>query len=439
MINRYRLFMQRIAFFILIFLLTISQSLADAPLVPPYYALDAQHTEPDPSDQPSDDTDPPSATQISEEQLTTVPTSPDDNLSILKNMLTVYQYAAQHDWPIIPDNARFKPGRRNGYVSIIRDRLTLTGDLISAEDLEDKNIFDHSLLEAIKSFQERHGLKADGVIGQKTRQALNVTPQERVKQIEINMQRWEYLSHKLTDRYVMVNVPDFHLYLIEDGKKVLTMKAIVGKPTHQTPEVFSKISTIVFKPYWNVPPKIARKDIMTKAIEDPNYLYENNIHVYRDDDHTNEINDQYVDWSAAREEGIEYHFRQDPGEKNSLGLVKFEFPNPYDVYLHDTPAKNLFSEDVRDFSHGCVRLENPFALVAYLMKDNPKWDDERLGNLLAENKPSYVNVDEPIPVVITYITAWIDENGKLNFRDDIYGRDNEPEYDPNAKYDVVAP
>lgn len=411
--NRLRLLIHYV-FFCTLSLFAISTAMAEPSDVPSYYSQDQQQTE------------------TQEKLQTETPTTAETNYEGLQNKLATYENAAAHQWPIIPDTARFRLDHPGHYVSLLRERLMLVGDLVYDDN---SNIYDDQLMEAVKTFQKRHGLKADGAIGAKTRAQLNVSPEERIKQIKINMQRWSYLTKKLGHRYVMVNVPDFQLYLVEDDRKVMTMKAIVGKPTHQTPEVFSTISTVVFKPYWNIPDKIAHREIVAKVIEDPNYLDDNDIRVYRDEDHNHEMNPYDINWYAVEEEGREIHLRQQPGEKNALGLVKFEFPNPYDVYLHGTSAQNLFAEDVRDFSHGCVRLENPFALVSYLMKDKEEWSDEKLADLLANNKPTYVNVPEPIPVVITYITAWIDEDGNLNFRDDIYGRDNEPEYNPDAHFD----
>ena len=363
------------------------------------------------------------------EQPTSATTNAERNLIQLREMLIIYQNIATQPWQSIPDDVRFRLGHKNSYVFILRDHLKKTSDL---EFDSDTNIFDRDLLQAVKNFQQRLGLKVDGVIGKATRAALNVPPDARVKQILVNMDRWEKLSHRLGHRYIMVNVPDYHLNLVENDHIVLSMKIIVGRPTRQTPEVISRITTIVFKPYWNVPAKLAENDIATKAMDDPDYLNKNNIHVYQDGDHGTEIDGHDVDWQSVAENGTDYHLRQDPGEKNSLGLVKFEFPNPYDVYLHDTPAKALFSEDTRDFSSGCVRLEKPFDLVAYLMKDDPNWNTDQMNSLLAEDKPTYVNVEHPLQVVITYLTAWIDENGKINFRDDVYGRDDPQQNDDGS-------
>jgi murein L,D-transpeptidase YcbB/YkuD len=343
------------------------------------------------------------------------------NYSHLRDLLPLYQKAANYAWTPLSSNAKLKLGAKNSSVPVLRERLMLLGDLVENNG---SAIFDVELLEAVKSFQYRHGLDADGVVGKETRAELNVLPIDRIRQIQVNMQRWANLSGKLKSRFIMVNVPDYELYFYDNDQKVLSMKTIVGKPERQTPEVFSRITTLVFNPFWNVPEKIARKDIVPKALADPNYLDQNNIRVYDSlNDYSSEIDDNTVDWQSVHDNGMDLRFRQDPGERNSLGLVKFEFPNTFDVYLHDTPAKELFAAEKRDFSSGCIRLEKPFDLVSYIMQSDPNWSDEKMDQLIAEGKTTYVSVRHPVPVIITYITAWVDEEGKINFRDDVYGRD----------------
>jgi murein L,D-transpeptidase YcbB/YkuD len=354
----------------------------------------------------------------------TQPTSlADKNYTALQKALPMYEYAAAHPWPIIPANTTLKLGAKNAGVPLLRDRLKATGDLLPDNDYGDA-VFDRQLADAVMNFQERNGLKADGVVGADTLHELNISAQERLKQIQLNIQRWAILSKQMGDHYVLVNIPDYHLYVIDHDQKVLTMKAIVGKTERPTPEISSTITTIVLNPRWNVPKLIANKDIVPKVIADPTYLEKMHIKILnRQEETPTEIDPQTINWQLAETDGFPYHFRQDPGPDNALGLVKFEFQNSEDVYLHDTPTKNLFDEDKRHFSSGCIRLEHPFELVTYLMKEDPEWNSEKEQQILAMGKTTYVRAATPTPVFITYLTAWVDDSGKIEFRDDVYGRD----------------
>jgi murein L,D-transpeptidase YcbB/YkuD len=283
------------------------------------------------------------------------------------------------------------------------------------------------------TFQSTHGLNPDGVVGNDTREALNISPEQRVMQIQVNMARWAKLSKELGDHYIIVNIPAFTMNLVENGNSVLNMKAIVGKPERPTPEIESTVTRIVLNPYWNVPKLIAQKDIIPKIINDPGYLDEMNIKILNreDDSDSYEIDPGEIDWQAVEAEGFQYHFRQDPGENNALGLVKFEFENSHDVYMHDTPAKELFDAEKRDFSSGCIRLEKPFELVTYLMAQNENWSEERMQSILDAGKTSYIKIARPMPVIIAYLTAFVDDSGQLQFRNDIYGWDQpDPPADP---------
>lgn len=347
----------------------------------------------------------------------------EQNYEKLRDVLPIYQNAIMHPWPVIKLNHLLKKGMKSNSVNLIRARLDATNELPANYDRND-NVYDSQLVEAVKGFQERNGLKADGVIGDQTVQEFNIPPEARVKQIEINMQRWLNLAPELTDRFVMVNVPDFRLHAYEDSQEVLTMKAIVGKPTAQTPELESQIVRLEFNPPWNVPDKIAQKELVQKAMEDPGYLSENHIKIFESSEPgAMQINPIDVDWQSALDNGFPYFFRQDPGDDNSLGLVKFEFQNTENVYLHDTPAKELFNQDVRTLSHGCVRLENAFALVDYLMQDDPDWNLDRMQDILSLGKTKFIKAYKPTRILITYITAWVDDQGDVNFRNDVYGKD----------------
>src|SRR5579872_2663205 len=258
------------------------------------------------------------------------------NYEQLREILPLYQNAVMHPWPTLPEtNKLLKAGMKNPTVVLLRERLKATRDLPEYYHRDD-NLFDKSLAQAVKAFQTRSGLKADGVVGKMTLQELNVPPETRARQIVINMQRWANLSHQLDGRFIMVNIPDYELYAYDNNEKVLTMKAIVGKPEAETPELQSQISRLVFNPYWNVPTKIAQNEIVKKVQEDPNYLDTNRLRILKSDgDNAAEIDQDQVNWHSAEVDGFPYRFRQDPGLDNSLGVVKFEFQNTHDVYLHD--------------------------------------------------------------------------------------------------------
>jgi murein L,D-transpeptidase YcbB/YkuD len=346
------------------------------------------------------------------------------NFVSLQAELALYQAAIDKPWPIIFERPKLKLKAHHQNVGLLRERLKLTGDLRETEGPLDNNVFDHPLADAVKNFQARHGLTVDGIAGVKTLAELNILPQQRIQEIQVNLQRWADLSKRLGDRFVMVNIPEFQLYVYDNGEQVMTMKAIVGKPDLQTPELSSRITRIILNPYWHVPDKIAAKDLAPKVRNDPYYLDDMHIKVFvNNGDSKEEISSQDIDWQSVEDSNAQYSFRQEPGDDNALGQVKFEFPNSHDVYLHDTSARSLFNEPFRALSHGCVRVEKPLDLVAYLMKDDFDWNDDRVQEILAMRKTTYIPVAKPMPVYITYITVWSDENGVVNYRNDIYQRD----------------
>lgn len=346
----------------------------------------------------------------------------DRNYTGLRDALYRYENAAAHPWPEVPA-ARYKLNAKNAGVPILRERLKASGDLPEYYSANDR-VYDYELEQAVRSFQDSHGLTPDGVVGAKTLSALNVPAEVRLRQIEVNMQRWATLVHQFPTRFIMVNIPNFRLYVFDNDQEVLSMKAIVGKPDRQTPELSSKVTRIVLNPYWNVPEMIAKRDIAPKVLENPGYLDEMHIRIFANqEDNAAELSADEVNWESAARNGVPYRLRQDPGDNNALGLVKFEFQNDNNVYLHDTPTKNLFDEDKRTFSSGCIRLENPLALVSYLMEPDAKWQDDHVQEVLSIGKTTYVKAARPTPIFITYFTVWVDDKGVLNFRDDVYERD----------------
>ncbi|MBU4260480.1 MAG: L,D-transpeptidase family protein [Proteobacteria bacterium] len=343
----------------------------------------------------------------------------------LRQALAHYRLlAAQHkEWPMIAaSRPPLKKDMHDKKIPAIRQRLAILGDLTAGENMGDE-LFDAGLVRAIVSFQKRHGLDADGVIGAQTFGALNVSPAKRVRQIEINLERLRWSFRNPGKRYLLVNIANFALDVVEEGTTVLTMPVVVGKPFWNTPVFSRKMRYLVLNPPWNIPRTIAVEEILPKVRKDRHYLLKNNIRVLQ---YGNIIEDkklQAIAWSRLNIDYFPYQLRQDPGPLNPLGSIKFIFPNQFDVYLHDSPHKGLFQRNVRALSHGCIRIEKPVELAVYLLRDSKKWTREQILAAITEGKEQTVNLPQPVPVHLIYLTAWVDDNNILQFRDDIYGRD----------------
>ncbi len=284
-------------------------------------------------------------------------------------------------------------------------------------------IFDEELQKAVIDFQNKHGLKEDGVVGPDTFKELNISIDERIKTIEINLERLRWLPQTLGERYVLVNIANFELDVYEKNEKLFDMIVIVGREQRSTPVFSDKIRYLALNPYWNVPRSIAVKDKLPLIKQDINYLKENNYKVLKikDGDFV-EIDPETISWQNINKNNFNYYLRQEPGPNNALGQIKFMFPNKFSIYLHDTPSKELFSQTDRSFSSGCIRVEEPFKLAEYILRVNNKWDPNKFEQILKTNKETIIGLNEYIPVHIVYFTAWVDEDG-LNFRKDIYNRD----------------
>ncbi|MCH9643778.1 MAG: L,D-transpeptidase family protein [Gammaproteobacteria bacterium] len=332
-----------------------------------------------------------------------------------------YRKLAHESWPPLYFEAPIKVGMQEAEVPRLRRRLILLGDMQATEGVDRGDTYTRQLSLAVGRFQWRHGLKPDGVLGEKTLRALNVTPAQRLHQLEASMDRWAQFPEGEGSRYIRVNVANYRLAVVEEGRKVMDMRVVVGRPSRETPELYSKVETIVFNPKWNVPVSIARKDIIPKILNDPNYLEEHNIEVVTGWGKNAERIDPYtINWEAARRNGFPYRFTQRPGDNNALGRIKFLFDNEHDVYLHDTPNRELFDEVGRAFSSGCIRVAKPYRLVEYLIKNNDELGYDKLNTMLSSREIKYIKIKNPVPIYITYITAWVDKSGKAHFREDIY-------------------
>ena len=327
-------------------------------------------------------------------------------------------------WPEVPPGPKLVKGDRDPRVEAVRMTLAATGDLIAGEGDGDPALFDEGLERSVKAYQIRHGLEPDGAVGIKTALTMNVPAAERLAQIRANLERWRWVTQDLGERYILVNVAGFNVEVVEAGRGVLTMPAIVGRAYRQTPEFSGRMTYIEVNPTWNVPPKLAREDILPKAKKDPAYLKKMGFRVLENwTDGAAEIDPEAVDWSQVEAASLTYRFRQDPGPHNSLGRIKFMFPNKFDVYLHDTPERGLFKRAARDFSSGCIRVEKPLELAAYILRDDPEWSRERLLAAIEAQETRVVSLREPLNVHLLYWTAWLAEDGRAQFRQDIYLRD----------------
>jgi murein L,D-transpeptidase YcbB/YkuD len=331
------------------------------------------------------------------------------------------QVVANGGWPTVAEGGKLAPGVRDARVAQLRARLVAEGDPVEAplaQATGPADLFDDRLAQAVKHFQDRHGLAEDGAPGGETLKALNVPAAERLQSIQLNLDRWRWLPRELGSHYIIVNVAGFEMAVMKDNAPALAMKVVVGKTGNETPIFRDTLEQIVVNPYWNVPPNIYREEVLPAIQRDPGYLARNNMEMVG--------------------KGASVGVRQRPGPKNALGEVKFLFPNDHDVYMHDTPADALFSRQSRAFSHGCIRLENPRELAYYLFQNaagKTRADYDRL----VGGGEKWVKLTEKLPVYIVYFTAWPDRDGSVAFYQDIYRRDAMVEKVAAAKFKLDAP
>jgi murein L,D-transpeptidase YcbB/YkuD len=334
----------------------------------------------------------------------------------------------QGGWQPIPGGETLKPGMTDPRVGLLRQRLRLLGDLKSSTDLAesggDATFYDDAMEAAVKWMQYRHGLAEDGAVGARTLAALNVPIEKRIEQMVLNLERRRWMPDDLGQRHVFVNLADFRLKLVDEPRTLLDMAVVVGKPYHSTPVFSGTMTYVEINPYWNVPPSIARKELLPKIKQDVSYLQKNNYVLFSDwSAGANVVDPTSVDWARMTQAGFSYKLRQDSGDDNALGRVKFMFPNHFNIYLHDSPAKVLFSRAERSFSHGCIRVQDPPALAELVLSTTPGWSRDRIERTIASGERSVVTLKEPLPVHISYLTSWVNKDGSVHFRNDVYGRD----------------
>jgi L,D-transpeptidase YcbB len=327
-------------------------------------------------------------------------------------------------WPVVEAGPKMQLGDRHERVALLRARLADDPELQAGFLAGETDLFDKNLKLAVIDFQSRHGLDMDGIVGPATLAALNTSLKEKVERIRLNLERWRWLPKDLGYRSVQVNIADFQLKVVEQQQIVLEMKIIVGKNYRQTPVFSDKISYMVLNPSWHVPQSIAVNDKLPLIKKNPGYLAQQKMRVFsswRAD--AKEMDPYQIDWRKVTESNFSYRLRQDPGPNNALGRIKFMFPNRFNVYLHDTPSRELFNKTSRTFSSGCIRIQNPEELALYLLKDDPRWNRDKFRKALDTMKEQSIRLPVPVPVHLLYWTVFVDKDGVVQFRNDIYGRD----------------
>lgn len=339
--------------------------------------------------------------------------------SKLKEKLRLYRDIQKNGgFPVIKSDQEFlTKTEADSTILQVKKRLVLSDDL----KINDNNvIYTMPLVKAISNFQQRVGLPENGQLNFKTIAEMNKTVDFRIKQMLVNLERLRWVPVEIENDYLLVNIPEYKLHVFENKKLIWETNVVVGKAARQTSIFKGNISQIILNPYWNIPKSIANNEILPKLKRNRNYLSKNNMEVVSGG---KVINPNKINWSKYSK--IPYEIRQKPGNDNSLGKMKFMFPNSYSIYLHDTPAKELFDNNKRDFSHGCIRVENPQNLAMHLLKNDKNWSKEKVDNVLKTNSNTEIIINPKIPVYITYFTAWVDINGNLNFRNDIYNLDDD--------------
>jgi murein L,D-transpeptidase YcbB/YkuD len=345
----------------------------------------------------------------------------------LRETLAEYRrIAAQGGWPAVPRGPSLKPGARDPRLAAVRKRLAVTREW-AGDGPADSPDYDEALGAAVRKFQSHQGLEADGIIGPATQAAMNVPIEQRIRQLILNMESWRWVDRDHGDWWLEVNIPSFSLLAVRHDTVDFSMPVIVGDEYHMTPVFSDRLRYVEFNPRWDIPLSIAQKEMLPKLQEDPLTLEKEHIRLFeRGDDGGREIDSAAVDWKALGPDDMSrYHLQQDSGPENSLGQVAFIFPNPYDVYLHDTPAAELFRQPRRAFSHGCIRVAGAPELAAYVLGGPDKgWTVEKVHSLMADGKNQVVHLEPSLPIYILYNTAAVDlQTHEVFFYQDIYGRD----------------
>jgi murein L,D-transpeptidase YcbB/YkuD len=321
-------------------------------------------------------------------------------------------------WPAVTTGDTIRPGESSPRVREVRARLRASGEFHGNLKSE---VYDAELAEAVKRFQATHGLTADGALGKKTVAAMNVSIGERIDQIRVNLERMRWALHAMRGTYVVVDIAGYDVTLVRDDKVAWKARAQVGQPLRMTPVLRSRFTDIVLNPNWTVPPTVIDQDIIPAARKDPEIVNKKGLKIY--DHERNELDPHAVDWALYNGKNFPYRLRQDPGEANSLGRIKFNFPNRHAVYMHDTPKKAYFERTERAFSSGCIRVDKPLELAELLLDDPQRWTQAQVSDAIGQGKTRTLLLKKPIPVLVLYWTVDVDEKGKVRFKPDVYDRD----------------
>ncbi len=344
-----------------------------------------------------------------------------DYLSLKKALQEYRAVESAGGWPEVPvSDLLLKPGMEADVVPFLRRRLAITDGASTEPPASNEKLYAEDLIAGVKRFQARHGLDADGIVGKRTYMQLNIPVTERLRQIIMTMERWRWMPEDLGKDYIKVNIAAFELRRVANGNRIELMRVVVGTPYHQTPVFSDQMEYVEINPYWNVPHSIAVNEMLGKLRTRPQSLASLGYEAL--------VNDKPValtsiDWGLYASDNLPIRLRQKPGPNNALGRVKFMFPNRFNVYMHDTPSRSLFGETARAFSHGCVRLARPIDMAEQVLAQLGNWDRSRIEQVLASGERTVVNLKKPIAVHITYATAWRDGDGDIQFRPDIYRRD----------------
>lgn len=349
-------------------------------------------------------------------------TPPHEQYRGLKNALRRYRELEDRGgWPEVPKGPVIEPGEHHPRVNAVRERLRATGQAPSRT--ADPQLYDPALVEAVKRFQERHGLEPDGRIGGETLSQLRVPIEDRIAQLEMNLERWRWMPEALGPRHLVVNIPSYELQAFEGGKRVIRMRVITGLPDWPTPVFSTRMEGVRFQPEWAVPRKITAEEIVPQLMADPQYAEKAGLRVIAKEDGS-EVDPSAIDWATLDpNQELPYRFVHPAGGSNPLGKVRFVMPNRYAVYLHDTPDESLFSQTARAFSHGCVRVEAPEELTAFVLRGTEGWSIDAVRQAFASDQRRTVEAADPPEVHLAYFTAWVDDDGTLRFPRDLYRQD----------------
>jgi|APCry1669192522_1035417.scaffolds.fasta_scaffold00490_7 murein L,D-transpeptidase YcbB/YkuD len=359
------------------------------------------------------------AKPIKDLPLTDEPTFDQGTAGRLKEAIQKYAAIVDHGgWPAIPKEAKFTPGAEGTHVTLLRQRLIVSGDLAPSET---SGKFNDALVAGLKHFQIRHGLPQTGTVGPRTLAALNVSAEERRKQLEASLLRTSTIGFKFGPRFVAVNIPGTYVEAVENDKVIHRYRVVVGKTEKPSPTVVTEITDINLNPRWTVPASITKNEIAGHMRTDPTYLSRMHMQLY--DEHDAVIDPATVVWTGDKAPSV--IVRQDSGPWNALGQLKINMPNSYAVYMHDTNQKSLLSKDYRFDSHGCVRVDQVRDLAAWLLRDTPGWDRAKIDAVIATGERQTVPLSKKVPVAWIYLTGWMTRDGTVHFRDDVYDQDDQ--------------